>query len=136
MDALLDFLNWVRLTLGGFMTSAGFGGLMAGLGVLVAVQKNINERRTVHDSAERERWWKTFDWVDKNIDELDPDTFTGVFQELLDASTVQGQRAILEGLMANYQAHTVTRAEARREAAQHRQEQQSALRRRLRREPR
>ena len=132
MDGLLDFLTWARLLLGGFVTSAGFGGLMTGLGVLVAVQKNINDRRTVHDSAERDRWWKTFDCVDKNIDELDPDTFADVYAELLDASTVQGQRAILGGLMAKYQAHTVTRAEARREAALGRRGAVAAARRRQR----
>lgn len=115
MDGVLGVLEWARLLLGGFVTSAGFGGLMTGLGVLVAVQKNLSDRRTVHDSAERDRWWKTFDWVDKNIDELDPDTFADVYSELLDASTVAGQRAILGGLMAKYQAHILTRAEAQRE---------------------
>lgn len=120
MNSVLGFLEWARLLLGGFVTSAGFGGLMTGLGVLVAVQKNIADRQNMHDSAERDRWWKTFDWVDKNIDELDPDTFADVYAELLDASTVQGQRAILGGLMAKYQAHTVTRDEAKREASERR----------------
>lgn len=112
-----DVVEWLRLPLGAFMTSAGFGGLMTGLGVLVAVRKNSTDRRAVQDSAERDRWWKTFDWVDKNIDEMDPDTFADVYSELLEASTVRGQRAILGGLMAKYQAHTLTRGEARRESA-------------------
>lgn len=109
-------MTWetVRLALGAFVTSSGFGGLAAvcaaaiaykGIGRRIradkemAADKSSAEADAATMSDQRQRWWDALYWVWEHHGDLTDDAVLDLIDSLERGSTTPQQSAMLEAVM-------------------------------------
>jgi len=99
----------LRLALGTFLSSPGFGGLMTGAGILAGVRTasadrreadraRVDARRDADAADERDRWWHMVSWLDANAEELDAAATLAMWEQLDRLATTRGQGAMMEAI--------------------------------------
>lgn len=89
----------LRLSLGAFVTSAGFGGLAAVIAALIAARVAADRARDQHEAEReadaRERWWLGWRWVWDNRFELGDEEILDALDGLNDLVSTQEQAILL-----------------------------------------
>jgi hypothetical protein len=103
----------LRLALGAFLTSPGFGGVAAVVAAMVAVrgirirllgdrelaeQARQAEREADRDSEARARWWDLARWVDAQVDagSIPHEGLMDLLETMADSVTTKEQSVMLE----------------------------------------
>lgn len=106
-------VHWelIRLSVGAFVTSSGFGGVAAVGAALVAAkvagsrlrgdyrlaaQGHVRNQRAVRDADARARWWETLQWLWTNRDSADEQAFLEGLQSLAEMVETRQQSVMLE----------------------------------------
>ncbi len=96
-------LDAVRLAVGAWLTSPGFGGLAALVAAVIAyrgITKRIGaDRALAVEADERQRWWEVLQWTWTNreaLDDRDPLITADVLVALGEAVPTKSQSVILE----------------------------------------
>jgi hypothetical protein len=103
--------EFVRLSVGAFLTSPGFGGLAAVVGALAAVrvamarlrgdyamatQSQRRNQNAAREADARARWWDTLQWLWTNKEEVGEQAFLEGLQSLAAMVETRQQSVMLE----------------------------------------
>ncbi|MCW4601505.1 hypothetical protein ON003_07830 [Janibacter hoylei] len=108
----------VRLTLGTFLTSPGFGGLAAviaavfaarSVGKRLAGDRELAKQQREHEvemattADSRQRWWEVLFWLDTDSGRFDEDSFLECLAALADQTETKPQIEALNAVLNRWQ---------------------------------